>query len=97
MYVIVWTYEVAANNRVAFEAAYGPNGSWALLFARAPGFIGVELMHDGGDRYATLDRWRDEDAFAAFKADHEGAYDALDAECAALTTSEHKVGAFNLV
>jgi heme-degrading monooxygenase HmoA len=97
MYVIIWTYKVAASNRVAFEAAYRPGGSWALLFARAPGFVGAELMHDGADRYATLDRWRDEAAFTAFKANHRAAYDALDAQCAALTTSEHKVGAFNLV
>ena len=97
MYVIVWTYEVAANNRAAFEAAYGPNGSWALLFSLAPGFVGVELLHDGGDRYATLDRWHDEAAFAAFKADHQSAYDALDAQCATLTTSEHKLGAFKVV
>jgi heme-degrading monooxygenase HmoA len=97
MHVIVWTYEVPAESRAAFEAAYGPNGSWALLFARAPGFVGVELLHDGGGRYATLDRWRDEAAFAAFKADHQAAYDALDTQCAALTASEHKLGAFNLV
>jgi heme-degrading monooxygenase HmoA len=97
MHVIVWTYEVPANSRAAFEAAYGPHGSWALLFARSPGFIGVELLQDEGGRYATLDRWRDEAAFAAFKAVHHAAYDAMDAECAALTTSEHKVGAFNVV
>lgn len=97
MHVVVWTYEVSPDYRAAFEAAYGPNGSWALLFARAPGFVGVELLHDGGDRYATLDRWRDEAAFAAFKAEHQGPYDALDAQCAALTKSEHKVGAFDVV
>jgi hypothetical protein len=65
MFVIVWTYEVPADRRAGFEAAYGPNGSWAQLFARAPGFGGVELLHDD---------------------------DALDAQCAALTTSEHKWG-----
>jgi heme-degrading monooxygenase HmoA len=57
----------------------------------------LELLHDGEGRYATLDRWRDEAAFAAFKAVHHAAYDALDAECAALTIAEHKVGAFTLV
>ncbi len=97
MHTIIWTYAAPAHHRDAFEAAYGPNGFWALLFARSPGFIGVELLQDGKGRYVTLDRWRDEAAFNAFKADHQNAYDALDAECAALTTAEHKLGAFNSV
>lgn len=94
-YVIIWTYEVDAPNELAFCAAYGPNGDWAALFARAPGFIDIELLYDGG-RYATIDRWESPEAFDSFKTAHGAAYDALDAKCGHLTRAEHRIGAFTV-
>ncbi len=94
-YAIIWTYDVAPGHEAAFRAAYGPDGDWARLFAKAPGFIGVELLE--GARYATIDRWDAQAAFDAFKAQHGGAYAALDAKLAHLTLAQQLVGAFNAV
>jgi hypothetical protein len=30
-----------------FESRYGPEGDWAQLFRRAPGYHGSELLRDG--------------------------------------------------
>jgi heme-degrading monooxygenase HmoA len=92
-YVILWSFDVAPEHEAAFIATYGPQGEWAQLFARAPGFIGVELYRDGG-RFLTIDRWLSEPAFAAFQAEFAEAYLALDARCEALTRAETKLGAF---
>lgn len=94
-YVIIWTYDVAPGREAAFRAAYGRDGDWAALFAKAPGFIGVELLE--GARYATIDRWNGQAAFDAFKAEHGPAYAALDAKLAHLTLAQHLIGAFTLV
>ena len=92
-YVILWTYEVAPEQAEAFRAAYGADGAWAQLFARAPGFIGTELYADA-DRYLTIDRWDSRQAFEAFHRDHGPAYRALDAQMERLTRSETRLGAF---
>jgi heme-degrading monooxygenase HmoA len=93
-HVIVWTYEVAPERRNDFCRVYGPNGDWARLFARAPGFLGVELLFEGV-RYLTIDRWASGEAFEAFKSQFGDEYAELDAKCAGLTLSESKLGAFD--
>ena len=45
-------------HRAEFEAAYGPTGDWARLFARSGGFRGTELMRADDGSYLTLDVWR---------------------------------------
>lgn len=92
-YSIIWTYDIAPEHEAAFRAAYGPQGDWEQLFARTPGFIGVELMQDGA-RYATIDRWDSTAAFEAFQAGHGEAYRALDAKLAHLTRAQRRIGAF---
>ena len=90
---------MAPHAREAFLRAYGPDGQWAALFARARGFLDVTLLEDreSEGRFVTLDRWEDEAAFRAFRADPllAPAYDALDRACAALTTGERRLGAFD--
>jgi heme-degrading monooxygenase HmoA len=95
--VIVWQYEVAEADRESFERAYGSDGDWARLFGTAEGFIGTELLADGGGRYMTLDRWRSDGDFEAFRAQAGDAYRTLDQQCEALTRAEERIGAFNLV
>jgi heme-degrading monooxygenase HmoA len=95
-YAIIWTYDIAPEHEAAFRAAYGPNGGWAQLFARAPGFVSVELLHDGA-RYATIDRWETPEAFQAFQAAHGADYAALDAKLAHLTRAQQRAGAFTVV
>ena len=95
-YIIVWHYDIDPAVQAQFEAAYGPAGDWASLFRRSADYLGTQLLRDVGiaHRYVTLDHWLTEDAFLAFKAQHQANYDALDRSCESLTVSEVRVGAF---
>jgi heme-degrading monooxygenase HmoA len=96
MFVVVWRFEIAEEKVVAFEAAYGPEGNWAQLFRRSPEYVGTELLRDAyvAGSYLTIDRWKSEEAFRAFRKDHDGAYEELDRACDALTEKETRVGAY---
>src|SRR5690348_8788913 len=96
MYVILWEFRVAPERRAAFEAAYGPEGDWARLFAQGAGFIAVELLRctDEPGRYVTVDRWRSPADFDAFKREFGTAYEALNVALEQLKASEQRIGAF---
>lgn len=96
MFVILWQFDIAEDKIAGFEAAYGPNGSWAGLFARSPEYLGTELLKDAyvPGRYVTIDRWRSEEAFRAFRAQHDPDYEALDRACDSVTAAETRIGAF---
>jgi heme-degrading monooxygenase HmoA len=96
MFVILWQFDIAEDKIPGFEAAYGAAGSWAALFARSTEYLGTELLKDAyvPGRYVTVDRWRSEDAFRAFRAQHDPDYEALDRACDSLTSSETRIGAF---
>jgi hypothetical protein len=44
--------------------------------------------------YLTIDRWASEDAFRAFRKDHDGDYETLDRSCDVLTSRETRIGAY---
>jgi heme-degrading monooxygenase HmoA len=92
MWIVVWTYRVAPENRSEFEVAYGPDGDWAQLFAEGWGFVGTEVFvtADGG-HYLTIDRWESQAAAEAFMRTHGSAYEALDAGLGHLVESEMMV------
>ena len=96
MFVVVWQFEITEENVAAFEAAYGPEGAWARLFRASAEYKGTELLRDayipGG--YLTIDRWSSEEAFRAFRKEHDREYEALDRQCDALTAKETRVGAY---
>jgi heme-degrading monooxygenase HmoA len=96
MYVILWEFRVAPEREAAFQAAYGPDGAWARLFARGAGFIGVELLRcvDEAGRYVTVDRWRSRADFDAFKDTLGADYEALNRELEHLKAGETRIGAF---
>jgi heme-degrading monooxygenase HmoA len=96
MFVVVWQFEVAEEKITAFEAAYGPDGSWAQLFRSSPQYHGTELLRDAyvPGSYLTIDRWANEDAFRAFRKENDSAYEELDRACDALTSRENRVGAY---
>ncbi|HEV2214700.1 MAG TPA: antibiotic biosynthesis monooxygenase [Terracidiphilus sp.] len=98
MFVVVWQFEVAEENTAAFEAAYGPDGSWATLFRTSPEYRGTELLRDAyvPGAYLTIDRWTSEEAFRAFRRDHDADYESLDRSCDALTARETRVGAYTV-
>jgi heme-degrading monooxygenase HmoA len=97
VHVLVWRFRPRVVAEAEFRKAYAADGSWARLFAQAPGFIGTELMAaaDGSGDFLTLDRWRSAADHAAFKRDFAQAYAALDRECEALTAVETSLGAFD--
>jgi heme-degrading monooxygenase HmoA len=96
MFIVVWQFEIAEENIAAFEAAYGPEGAWAMLFRGSPDYLGTELLRDAyvPGSYLTIDRWANEEAFRGFRREHDAAYEALDRECDALTAKETRIGAF---
>jgi heme-degrading monooxygenase HmoA len=96
MFVVVWQFEIAEEKLVGFEAAYGPEGSWALLFRTSPSYQGTELLRDAymPGNYLTIDRWTSEEAFRAFRKEHDIEYEILDRACDALTSRETRVGAY---
>ncbi|SNT01278.1 Antibiotic biosynthesis monooxygenase [Geodermatophilus saharensis] len=90
MYLRIWAYDVPPGAVGRFVAAYGADGDWARLFARAAGFAGTELFGgtEVGTRFLTVDRWRDEAAWAAFLERWGEDYRALDVALAPLTSRQ---------
>lgn len=98
MFVVVWEFEVVEEKLAAFEAAYGAAGKWAALFSKSPDYLGTELLKDAyiAGRYLTIDRWRSEEAFRAFRKANDAGYEEIDRACDALTAKEQRVGTFVL-
>jgi heme-degrading monooxygenase HmoA len=98
-YVVVWEFRPRPGVESHFEEVYGPRGPWAQLFAGAEGFISMELNRDMKDsgRYLTLDFWRSQEAYDAFRAAHAVAYAAIDRQCEVLTAEENSLGAFERI
>jgi heme-degrading monooxygenase HmoA len=96
MFVVVWQFEIAEEKVAGFEATYGPEGTWAKLFRTSPDYLGTELLRDAyiSGSYLTVDRWASEDAFRAFRKDHDADYEKLDRDCDALTSRETRIGAY---
>ena len=96
MHWIIWEFQVGPSCRAAFEALYGRSGEWSRLFQRAAGYLGSELLRDQTDpgRYLTIDRWRAQADFEAFRAGWGDDYEELDRRCAPLTERERALGSF---
>jgi heme-degrading monooxygenase HmoA len=98
MFVVVWKFEIAEDKIAGFEAAYGPEGAWAKLFCTSADYKGTELLLDAyvPGSYLTIDRWTSEEAFRAFRKEHDADYETLDRQCDALTSRETRVGAYTV-
>jgi len=98
MFVVVWQFEIAEEKVAAFEAAYSPEGAWAQLFRTSPDYRGTELLRDAyiPGAYLTIDRWVSEEAFRAFRKNHDQEYETLDRACDALTDRESRIGAYSV-
>jgi len=94
MHVAIWRFTTAIPDE--FETHYGPDGTWARLFRKDPGYVRTDLLRDG-NTYVTLDWWTSREAYDAFRAQHASEYAELDAICEALTETEEKTGAFDVV
>lgn len=95
-YSYVWEFLVPIDSVQEFEKHYGPDGTWAELFQRAPGYVETLLLADRSllGRYVTIDRWESEDAYLAFRAAFAADYAAIDSECEKLTAGETCLGTF---
>ena len=98
MFVVVWQFEISEEKTAAFEAAYSPDGAWAQLFRTSADYRGTELLRDAyiAGNYLTIDRWTSEEAFRAFRKDHDQEYEALDRQCDELTGKETRIGAYTV-
>ena len=70
-------------------------GETVCRISRVPG---TELLRDAyvPGAYLTIDRWSSEEAFRAFRKQHDQEYEALDRACDALTSSETRIGAYTV-
>ena len=95
-FTTLWEFTVPSSRQPEFEARYGPDGDWARLFRRAPGYLGTELLRDRSDpaRYVTVDRWESIEAWLAFRRRFGAEYESLDRECAGLTAHEAPLGEY---
>lgn len=95
-YAIVWEFEVAAEMRPQFLRAYGPDGEWASLFRRSPGYVGTLLLADQAQptRFLTIDRWGSDDDYRQFLERFRADYDEIDRRCERLTCRETKLGSY---
>ncbi len=98
MFIVVWQFEIAEEKIAAFEAAYGPDGSWAQLFRTSPKYLGTELLRDAyvPGAYLTIDRWSSEEDFRAFRKEHDQEYETIDRSCDDLTARETRIGAYTV-
>jgi heme-degrading monooxygenase HmoA len=98
MFVVVWQFEISEDKISAFEATYGPTGTWAKLFGVSPKYLGTELLRDAyiPGSYLTIDRWASEDDFRAFRKGHDAEYEALDRASDPLTSKETRIGAYTV-
>jgi heme-degrading monooxygenase HmoA len=99
MLQIIWEFVVRRDASAEFERIYGPEGEWARLFHRAPGYIRTDLLRDQETpgRYVTIDVWQAREDFSRFQQQFADEYHRLDARCEGLTTSEKLVGRFSEV
>ena len=97
-YAIMWEFMIEPALSDEFEQAYHPEGEWAELFRCSPDYIKTELLHDTDhpERYITIDYWRSEDAYAAFKEGYHDEYEGLDRKCEPLTLTETHLGNFQI-
>lgn len=95
-YVYLWEFEVPPERRNEFVRHYGPNGTWAQLFRRAPGYLETLLLEDqhAPTRFLTIDRWASSEAHEAFMRASRSEYERIDRLCEALTVSERSLGSY---
>jgi heme-degrading monooxygenase HmoA len=94
MVEIFYRYRVHHTQVRAFEHAYGPDGPWAKLFARQPGYKRTRLFRHKEDPsiYVTVDVWENKADWDAFRERYAEDYRRLDKQLALLKLEEHLLG-----
>ncbi len=96
-FVVIWEFQVRPGVEERFQRACGAEGVWAQFFRKDEAYIGTELIRDlkAERSYMTLDFWKSQEAYEAFRAQHAAEYKAIDAECEDMTESEREVGRYS--
>jgi heme-degrading monooxygenase HmoA len=96
-YAYLWEFLVQPTRQADFERHYAPDGSWAALFRQAGGYIGTQLLRDRSNRlrYITIDRWTGIESYRVFRVKFAEQYEALDRQCAELSTHEAPLGEYD--
>lgn len=90
MFIRVWRFRATSGKEAEFERFNGPDGEWARLFEKAPGYLGTRLrpVKRSPGEYEVIDYWDSRAAWDAFRRDSSDAYERLDREAESLTTEE---------
>lgn len=97
-FAYMWKYTIDGRARPEFLAAYAPDGEWARLFARDPGYLRTELLCDVDveGQYLTIDYWVSKVARDDFRKHHAAEFESLDRRCEAFTLTEECLGDFEV-
>jgi heme-degrading monooxygenase HmoA len=97
IHTTIWEFLVEPDQVNEFQRHYGPQGSWAELFARGEGYLQTLLLQDATDprRFVTIDRWASAADYRAFRSRFAQQYSELDIRCERLTVHETPVGNFD--
>ena len=95
-FVVIWEFRLRAGMESRFERAYGPDGEWAQFFKKDQAYIRTELIRDlnASGTYLTLDFWRSQEAYEAFRDQNSAEYKSIDAKYEAMTESEREIGRY---
>ncbi len=98
-YAYLWEYRLRPDLASEFEKVYSPEGTWAALFRRHPGYVRTELHRDlqRPGRYITIDYWESKEGRIDFGRRFAAEFEALDRQCEQLTEDETYVGEFSPV
>jgi len=96
-YTCIWEFHVLPEHQAEFERSYGPDGEWVALFRQARGYRETLLLQDRSNslRYLTIDRWDSIEAYQVFRKRSSLQYEALDRQCARLTSNEIALGEYH--
>ena len=96
-YTYLWEFVVESEHVDDFERHYGPQGSWVQLFRQAAGYIDTLLLRDSTNpqRFITIDRWENEEAYREFRTEFSQQYATLDRLCENLAMRETLIGEFS--
>ncbi len=94
MIEVLYRYRVHAAQVRAFEHAYGPDGPWAALFRRHPGFRRLRLFRSKNESgiYIAVDVWESKADWEAFRSANAWDYARLDRDLRMLYLEELLLG-----
>jgi heme-degrading monooxygenase HmoA len=95
-FTYIWEYTIDPERRAEFLSAYKPDGDWARLMSRHPGYLGTKLLRDVDEdnRFLTVDYWTSMSDRDEFREKYASEFDQLDRACEQYTVAETFIGDF---